>query len=526
VRQSAMEEVNLTVPCTLLEQARRQMRIDPVAEARVLVETLADHYGQHRVPRAHPANDPRPRLCLEELVPETPFQQQVRSLRDIVPAPPRIEEGYDSMNLDWLDDDLSVLLRQSSLPEQWSDYFKSMPKWHDTSRNEAPQRLLVYTDGSADMADSHDISPAAWAFAVWVQCAHGIYYLGSIPSWWTGVDAHYHAWVDRVWDSATAISTPKPRRQSQSYLTAETLQLVDERAAYRHYIKAEEVERVRRVKLACFAAFVHLRRGTAFGQAARATAHQWLSDVDKSIALALERIQELAVAEQIWLIGLQETRLPSSAQLADSDFMMLNAAADEAGCYGCALWINLQQGYATTADETYRVQPTQVVVVNSSPRHLQVHIEAPRLSMTVLVVHAPRVATAGREGVQAFWNDRERELRQRPQRANVVLLVDANSHVGSITSHHIKSKDAEEENVEGSIFHAFLERVDCALPATFEECHQGDSWTWCGPGTTPAKHRIDYIGIPKSWVDLGPRTWVWYTFEALQARQDHMPVSL
>ena len=48
-------------------------------------------------------------------------------------------------------------------------------------------------------------------------------------------------------------------------------------------------------------------------------------------------------------------------------------------------------------------------------------IVSPRLTLAVLVLHAPRVAAQGEPAVQAFWRDRARELRNCPKGAEFVV---------------------------------------------------------------------------------------------------------
>ncbi|CAE7727756.1 unnamed protein product [Symbiodinium sp. CCMP2592] len=228
-------------------------------------------------------------------------------------------------------------------------------------------------------------------------------------------------------------------------------------------------------------------------------------------------------ARGLWLIGLQETRLPESAVLPDSDYIMLNSQATTGGHGGCALWISKQHIYARDASHNHRVLANQLTVVSSSPRHLQVHIETPRLKLAVLVAHGPRAATNNDATVSSFWTERAQALCGRPHGMECVVLTDANSHVGSLATTFIGGHGAEEENFEGSCFHDFLTAVGCFLPATFDHFHSGPHHTWKGPGDNPVSHRLDFVAFPIEWFSFDIRTVVWEGFEALQARQDHVP---
>ena len=232
------------------------------------------------------------------------------------------------------------------------------------------------------------------------------------------------------------------------------------------------------------------------------------------------------LAKGLWLVGLQETRLPDTATLPDKDFWMFSSGATAQGQGGCSLWVSKRHPYAREKHGEHRIRAGEIVITSRSERHLQAHIEAPRLSLTVLVAHAPKAENGDDSLARAFWREREQELLRRPARADFIILADANSHLGSHNTSAVGTAGAETENLEGTCFHASLHRVNGLLPSTFTEMHSGSHWTWYAPGPQPVKHRIDYIVIPVAWGMLGPQSWVWESFEALQARQDHLPVCL
>ena len=131
------------------------------------------------------------------------------------------------------------------------------------------------------------------------------------------------------------------------------------------------------------------------------------------------------LAREVWLVGLQETRLPNTEVLPDADFLMLSAQATPQGHGGCALWINKRHIFATDSQRKHRLDPKGVTVVSSSPRHLQAHIELPRLRLVVLVVHGPRAASPRDPAVSQFWAARAREVQARPSGMDCIVLADA-----------------------------------------------------------------------------------------------------
>ncbi|CAE7725799.1 unnamed protein product [Symbiodinium microadriaticum] len=197
-----------------------------------------------------------------------------------------------------------------------------------------------------------------------------------------------------------------------------------------------------------------------------------------------------------WLIGLQETRLPETGTLPDKGFLMISSAATSEGSYGCALWVNLAQPFAYIGRTPCRAAREDIVVSSFSPRHLQVQIDTPWIRFTVLVAHGPS-AIRNDDQAKLFWEQRRNELARRPEGSEVLLLVDANSCLGSIPSAAVGQHAQEAESAAGFHFHSFLLDVGCLLPATFADWHTGQSWTWTAPGDNPVRHRIDYVGVPE-----------------------------
>ena len=226
----------------------------------------------------------------------------------------------------------------------------------------------------------------------------------------------------------------------------------------------------------------------------------------------------------VWLAGFQETRLPTSGTLPDGDYLMLSSGATDQGHGGCSLWIDRRVPYGYCDGKKLVIQDDQVTVIGRSSRFLEVLIEAPRLSLVILVAHGPRVAQQGEDTVRQFWKDRASVLLRRRAKTDYIILTDANAHLGAAPTESVNTFGAEPENLEGVIFHEFLLSVEGFLPSTSDLCHSGQHWTWAAPEAMNVHHRLDFIVIPQRWCQFELRSQVWHTFEALHARQDHLPV--
>ena len=107
----------------------------------------------------------------------------------------------------------------------------------------------------------------------------------------------------------------------------------------------------------------------------------------------------------------------------------------------------------------------------------------------------------------------------------MILLMDANVKLGSLVSEAVGSWQQDEENYNGSRLHEIAQLERLLLPATFEEYHSGNGYTWTQAvkkaGGEVRRHRIDYIGIPRSWVGEGTRSQTDYDFDHLNEAEDH-----
>eukprot|EP00439_Symbiodinium_sp_Y106_P037131 s896_g4.t1 len=263
-----------------------------------------------------------------------------------------------------------------------------------------------------------------------------------------------------------------------------------------------EVDLVFNLVLSSYNVLTLFDPGVAHGRKARA------GSFGMQIAGKRALLKQQMLASGVWALGLQETRLPTNALLPDSDLLMLNAAADDSGSYGFSLWLNLSQPIAFVGNKPRFVRREHVVVTGYSPRHLQAQVCTPWCRLTILVAHCPRVIGQDSCAARAFWAARTHELQRRPDGSAIVLLVDANSRLGSTVTEAVGSRDAELEGEAGALFHEFLLGIGCFVPATFASFHSGSSWTWTAPAAfgEVGRRRIDYVGVPTEWSGFALRS--------------------
>ena len=156
------------------------------------------------------------------------------------------------------------------------------------------------------------------------------------------------------------------------------------------------------------------------------------------------------------------------------------------------------------------------------PRLLIIKVNAPGFNHVIAVAHAPH--SKALESVKAdFWNT----INDATSRHHVsIMFFDANSRTGTITSSAIGDQGmAQTEDPNGHRFHERLPANDLAAANTFVSMGP-EHHTWHS-GKDP--HRIDYIVIPKGYLDSIDSCSVLYGIDDgrdPETKDDHYPVKL
>ena len=113
------------------------------------------------------------------------------------------------------------------------------------------------------------------------------------------------------------------------------------------------------------------------------------------------------------------------------DFHIIAAPA-LGGMGGCELWINTQYCYLKKS----KIAPRHCTVTHSDHRLLVVNVRAKGLRCTLVVAHAPiePKTVADRESNAKWWDFLAETV---AVLKNVILLIDANAHLGSEVSEHV-----------------------------------------------------------------------------------------
>ena len=250
-----------------------------------------------------------------------------------------------------------------------------------------------------------------------------------------------------------------------------------------------------------------------------------LADSDRELSAstgtaAQELLQTQFKALKVLLVGVQETRLPSSVAYSTCSHWVASSACT-GGQGGCALWVDLSCPYGCDGrgNELFLSAKNCRPLVASS-RMLIVRIRAKGLSLLVVVGHSHH-SRSPEEVRVAWWQDLAGQLRRCAKAGDsLILLLDANARLGKPTSSGIGSVNADPANANGACLSRLVEDFGLCLPATFP-CHSGPSATWLSPVGTEA--RIDFIAIPRDWLPSVTRSWVMQDLDTVRATVDHKP---
>ncbi len=115
------------------------------------------------------------------------------------------------------------------------------------------------------------------------------------------------------------------------------------------------------------------------------------------------------------ITGVQEARAKetgtSTLRTQSGAYVVITSACNQAGQYGCALWIDMDTQWTAHGDRRAPLE-CDFAVLADSPRWLVVQMSAPFASAIFVVAHAPHKADASDLPAQKYW----RELASVPHR--------------------------------------------------------------------------------------------------------------
>ncbi|CAE7355562.1 unnamed protein product [Symbiodinium sp. KB8] len=236
--------------------------------------------------------------------------------------------------------------------------------------------------------------------------------------------------------------------------------------------------------------------------------------------LVLHQLKE----RKVHVAGLQETRDTLSSQCFGNSFIEFAAAADK-GEGGVTLLFNRSQPYGRAKGQSLFFDKSHFTCVHADPRCIAVQIRAPHLQILCVCAHAPHsgqpLAT-----ISDWWQWFEQAPWLARHKGRIVLLIDSNAQLGSVTGDAVQGHAADEENHGGTFLRSWVETTDSFLPSTVcasdGQCvPNAREPTWFSP--SGCGYRIDFVGLPRAWARCAFKPCTWPDFELLN--KDHIPAT-
>ena len=167
-----------------------------------------------------------------------------------------------------------------------------------------------------------------------------------------------------------------------------------------------------------------------------------------------------------------------------------------------------------------RFDKASLVVVYSDVRRLCLRFSNNRLSLLLVALHSPHRATE--KSIISTWWQQTSSLLQTHRRQSCLLIGgDLNASLGGIASDHVHGVAPEDEDLPGSWVHDIAKRFDLFAPATFSDCHSGQSYTYTQKN---GGHRCrpDFVLVPLAWVKGHGSSWCEPAIQAGHSTPDHV----
>eukprot|EP00438_Fugacium_kawagutii_P011908 Skav219189 [mRNA] locus=scaffold648:700154:705535:+ [translate_table: standard] len=208
-------------------------------------------------------------------------------------------------------------------------------------------------------------------------------------------------------------------------------------------------------------------------------------------------LRQQLVDSRIVVAGFQETRDKTTCVWPGNPYFRFCSAASPQGHGGLQLWVSNQIPVMRHQGKPFFFHKKNFTVGFSSPRLLIVHGHVASLHFCFVVGHAPHSSD---DSAEAWWKDLSYHLASVPDRAHLMLMIDANARMqgfddaccGTFGANH------DDPHVDCSdLFHQVLIERNLCLPATFSSFHTGDHATW-SIGDRKGS-RLDYVAVPAQW---------------------------
>ena len=244
------------------------------------------------------------------------------------------------------------------------------------------------------------------------------------------------------------------------------------------------------------------------------------------------RLDEQWHRQKVHIVGLQETRTLPGRDVTEHYMVFSSGFQDPAAPrFGCEAWFHRTLPFVTTPDGTALLATDfKFVVVHADPRRLVIRGDHSCCSFLLFVLHAPCLGKTKGNGhrpiddISHWWQETSEIIQACPTATFQWVCVDANAPLASQESECFGLLDAETTNPQGGVFEEFLLKHGFAVPSTFPDIHQGQSWTWTH--SSGARCRRDYVLVPLPSLTSVQHSFTLTSYDGTFCHDDHIPVGI
>ena len=243
-------------------------------------------------------------------------------------------------------------------------------------------------------------------------------------------------------------------------------------------------------------------------------------DQNQPVSLKAQEIAQQAAKQNIAILALQETRARHSCAIRTGCFDRVVVAADK-GHAGVEIWFHvdiLGELGQKTFDGT-----KNVATWHAEPTLLAIHLDCGAVQIDIVNIYAPQ-SGHDEASIKAWWCNLDKVLDSRSWASPCILVGDFNAKVGSVQNEQIGPCSPDFENPAGEACRELCTKHCLWIPTTWDEIHQGPSWTYIGP--KGGKSRLDYFAVSEDIRTGVYKTELDQSIDVMNGDRDHFVLTM
>ena len=128
------------------------------------------------------------------------------------------------------------------------------------------------------------------------------------------------------------------------------------------------------------------------------------------------------------IVMVQESRAKTTGIIIEGEYIVVTAAADEKGSYGCEMWINMNTvmvKWGKGGEEKARPQPEDITLIWAEPTFIMAHIGGRVANVNIAALHVPQRKDKTKR--KEWWQKVTQKIEEAKTGGNWIIGMDANA---------------------------------------------------------------------------------------------------